>query len=117
MVPTGPANLIMVIIALFVVAIGIFMSRGIYFATIDELNIPMHLTGAAIGFASVIGFMPEAFVYTLVGNWLDTYPGTQGYHILFIYMLVFAVVGTAAAFILYRRIKKQKTNPAKEISQ
>lgn len=116
-VPTGPANLIMVIIALFVVAIGIFMSRGIYFATIDELNIPMHLTGAAIGFASVIGFMPEAFVYTLVGNWLDTYPGTQGYHILFIYMLVFAVVGTAAAFVLYRRIKKQKTNPAKEISQ
>ena len=105
----------MVIIALFVVAIGIFMSRGIYFATIDELNIPMHLTGAAIGFASVIGFMPEAFVYTLVGKWLDTYPGAQGYHILFIYMLVFALIGTTAAFILYKRVKKQKNDQAKEI--
>ncbi|MEG0377171.1 MAG: MFS transporter [Eubacterium sp.] len=107
-IPTGEAYLMLIIAALLVVAIGIFMSRGIYFATIDELNIPMHLTGAAIGFASVIGFMPEAFVYTLVGYWLDTYPGVQGYKIVFSYMLVFSIIGAIAAFALYLRVKKQK---------
>lgn len=115
-IPTGEANMIMIIIAMLVVAVGIFMSRGIYFATIDELNIPMHLTGAAIGFASVIGFMPEVFVYTLIGNWLDTYPGIKGYHFLFTYMLIFSIIGALAAFTLYLRVKKtKKINLAKDI--
>ncbi len=41
--------------------------RTAYFVTLDEISIPPHLTGSAAGILSVIGYSPDAFLYTIWG--------------------------------------------------
>ena len=33
------------------------------------------------------GYLPEVLSYTIAGKLLDTYPGYQGYHLNFLYMI------------------------------
>ena len=82
--------------------------RGIYFATIDEANIPRHVTGTAIGIVSLIGFTPDVFVSPICGKLLDEYDGAAGYRAIFLLMMVFAVIGTIAAIILLKISRKKK---------
>ncbi|EHG2955530.1 MFS transporter [Salmonella enterica subsp. diarizonae serovar 53:r:z35] len=86
----------------------VFMTRGVYFAIVDEIKIPVIYSGAAMGFISLIGFMPEAFIYILFGWFLDTFPGIQGYYYIFSFMAVMAMLGFIVAMLLYRRIKQEK---------
>ena len=104
----SPESMVISMVSMIVLAMGIFMARGIYFALIDEINIPMELTGAAVGLASIIGFIPDAVIYTIIGNWLENYPGIGGYRRLFIMMFVCGIVCIAASVVLYRRVKAQK---------
>lgn len=62
----------------------IFAARGIYFSPMSEVGIPLALTGAASGLISVLGYLPDMFIFNIMGKWLDTYPGAQGYHYIFI---------------------------------
>lgn len=107
-IPAQASMLWLATVAMVVLAFSIFLTRGVYFAVVDELLIPIQYTGAAVGLASFIGFIPEAFVYTLVGHWLDTYPGVTGYKIMFGYMLAIGILGFIATIILVMRIKKRK---------
>ncbi len=106
--PAQPGTIVAFLAITVVLGLSIFMVRGVYFAVIDEMQIPMQSCGAAIGFASFIGFMPESFVYTLYGSWLDAHPGITGYQYIFGYMLAISAIGFIIAIILYRRIKKAK---------
>lgn len=107
-IPARESFLWLATIAMVVLAFSVFLTRGVYFAAIDELAIPLKYTGAAIGLASFVGFIPEAFVYTLVGHWLDSYPGITGYKIMFTYMLIVGLIGFVFSFILIARIKKKQ---------
>lgn len=108
-IPGDPKFIWLVIAAMVVLGTGVFITRGIYFAAIDEINVPIKYAGAAIGFASFIGFLPEAFVYTLVGNWLDKNPGISGYKIMFTFMIIVSVIGFVACGLLLKNIKKNKS--------
>ena len=107
-IPARESFLWLATIAMVVLAFSVFLTRGVYFAAIDELAIPLKYTGAAIGLASFIGFIPEAFVYTFVGHWLGSYPGITGYKIMFTYMLIVGLIGFVFSFILIARIKKKQ---------
>lgn len=107
-IPAETSFLWLATIAMVVLAFSVFLTRGVYFAAIDELSIPLKYTGAAIGLASFIGFIPEAFVYTLVGSWLDNNPGVTGYKIMFSYMMVIGIIGFIFSIILIMQIKKRK---------
>lgn len=107
MIAPSESTFAVFIFVMILLGIGVYMVRGIYFALIDEIQIPIEITGAAMGFVSFIGFMPEAFLYTVFGYFLDTYPGVQGYKYIFIWMLVLSLIGLAAVLILYfKYIKK-----------
>ncbi len=93
-------------IAMIVLCVAIFAMRGIYFATVDEVNIPMDVMGMAVGLISVIGFLPDVFMSTLCGSLLDAHPGAAGYTAIFYVMLVFGVVGLIMAVLLLRQTKK-----------
>lgn len=108
LVPPSPELLIVVTVAMVIMGFFVFATRGIYFATIDEACIPIELTGSAVGFASFIGFIPDAFIYTLFGTWMDQHPGIEGYRMIFGFMLLFAVLGFIASILLIRFVKKQK---------
>lgn len=106
-IPASPRFLSLVIVAMILLAASVFVTRGIYFAALDEVKIPLHLSGTAIGFASLIGFMPEAFVYRVIGKWLDRNPGESGYKIMFGFMFLVGVAGFLACLLLLWKIKRK----------
>lgn len=83
--------------------------RGVYYATQDEAGIPVGFAGAAAGIISTLGFLPDAFVYTQVGAWLDKYPAGKAYRMIWFYMLAAAFVAVLAAlWILFLSGKKKR---------
>jgi len=84
----------------------IFALRGIYFSTIKEGKTPATLIGAISGFISFMGYMPDAFLYSLIGHWLDKYPGGTGYQYMFIYMILFSIIGVIISTLLIRYLKR-----------
>lgn len=95
------------IIEMIVLCVAIFACRGIYFATVDEANIPMNIMGTAVGLISVIGFLPDVFISTICGNFLDKYGDIDGYHAIFVMMLGFVVIGMIVSLILMFNNKRK----------
>ena len=83
-----------VIIAnMFASLFGVFALRGIYFALLEETRTPRHMTGAAVGMVSVIGFTPEIFFSPIAGRILDATPGVGGHLNLFKLLAAIALTG------------------------
>lgn len=114
LVPASPSMATVAIILILLFCAGIFAMRGIYFAPVDECRVPRSLVGTAVGVISVIGFFPDVYMNAIVGSLMENYPGVQGYKYVFIIMLVFAVIGMVASFILHRVVKKSKALTAAE---
>ncbi|MCG8686877.1 MAG: MFS transporter [Desulfobacterales bacterium] len=97
---------------------AMYAIRGVYFTLIEDLKIPAAISGAAIGFASVIGFAPDAFMYTWAGNILDTHKGIEGYKILFgasagLSALGVVVSGIVAFYVMKKNKAVVKNEPSK----
>ncbi len=60
----------------------------------------MHITGAAVGLVSVIGFTPDIFFRPIAGRILDATPGAAGHLNLFLLLAAIAVTGAIAAICL-----------------
>jgi hypothetical protein len=75
---------------------------GIMFSIASETRIPALVMGTAVGIASVIGYSPDFFMWTLFGSWLDNHGGA-GYTYVFIYLGVVSVIGIIASFYIRRR--------------
>lgn len=72
---------------------AVFALRGIYFALLQETRTPRHVTGAAVGLISVVGYTPEIFFAPIAGRILDADPGAGGFHDLFALLAAIMVVG------------------------
>ena len=81
--------------------------RGLYFATLSEMRIPVHLTGIAAGIVSFLGYTPDVFFSKLAGIWLDT-AGTAGFTYIWIYAIACCVIGVIACLFAYRYAKKKQ---------
>lgn len=86
----------------------IYIIRSLYFAIIDDANIDVNMTGRVSGFVSCLGYTPDIFMYTMVGGWIDTYAGKQGYNMMFLYGIAMAVLCLILGIVLSRIIKKDK---------
>ncbi|MBQ4044877.1 MAG: hypothetical protein II627_00400, partial [Lachnospiraceae bacterium] len=75
--------------------------RGIYFATLNEVAIPLEMTGVATGIISVLCYLPDVYFAKLAGTWLDKY-GVQGYDYIWIYTIVCGIAGIVVGLITYR---------------
>lgn len=101
------AGLINIVIINFVFGLLlIYIVRSVYFAVIDDANIPVEKTGRVSGFVSCLGYTPDIFMYTMVGGWLDSYTGKTGYNMMFVYAIGMAVLCIVFACILTKIIKK-----------
>ncbi|MFD3156809.1 nitrate/nitrite transporter [Haloimpatiens sp. FM7330] len=106
-----PANssLLFVVIGLWAIAqYANFSIRGVYFSSLDEINISPEKTGIFIGFASFIGFIPDTFLHIVNGKILDKFPGAMGFKINFAYMLVMVVICLLVVSVLYKKAKSIK---------
>ncbi len=81
--------------------------RGIYFATLSEVGIPLSLTGVATGVISLICYLPDVYFAKLAGIWLDKY-GNFGYDLIWYWVIGCGVLGIAVAVITVRYSQKLK---------
>ncbi len=81
---------------------GVYALRGVYFALVRESQVPIAVTGTAVGLISVVGFTPDVFFASLSGRLLDHSPGVVGHQHAFFLLMAICVVGAAAAALLAR---------------
>lgn len=92
------------------VSFGVFALRGVYFALLEEAEIPSAMTGTAVGVVSFLGFSPEIFM-PLLGGWLidpSVASGPlgsieMGYRVLFGFLFGVSCLGIAATWALSRQ--------------
>ncbi len=99
-----PGMLTIVLLTIATTSVGIYGLRGLYYALFQESKIPMTITGSAIGFIAVIGYMPDIFMGPLMGYILDNNPGELGHQILFGVLIIFGLIGLSAS-ILFKNMK------------
>jgi MFS family permease len=93
---------------LAVAAIAIFALRGIYFALLEEGNVPLAVTGTAGGIISAVAFTPDVFMPLLSGALRDAYPGAEGYRYLFLITAGICAAGLIASLTIYFKYVKSK---------
>jgi nitrate/nitrite transporter NarK len=91
-----------IIINVVVTLCAVFALRGIYFALLEETRTSRHITGAAVGLVSVVGFTPDIFFAPIAGRILDASPGIEGHMDLFMLLAAIAVVGIGVVLWLMR---------------
>lgn len=95
-------------LSIIITAVGVYAARVLYFAVMEEGNIPLALTGTAVGIISFIGYTPEVFAGPAIGYFLDTSPGKEGHQAVFWMLSIFSVIGFLASFVFYRiSLKRQ----------
>ncbi|CAI1623380.1 MFS transporter [Serratia proteamaculans] len=98
---------------ILLLAFACYASRGLYFACIGEARTPKFIMGTTVGICSVIGFLPDVFVYPLVGHWQDTLPAAEAYRNM--WLMGLAATGLVVVFT-YLLFNKIKTADAKTIT-
>ena len=79
--------------------------RGIYFATLNEVGIPLSMTGIATGIISMLCYLPDVYFAKLAGSWLDAY-GNRGYDFIWYCAIGCGILGIIVAVLTYRYSKK-----------
>jgi len=93
-------------ISIFIVAAGVYAARSLYFAVMQRGQIPLVLTGTAVGLISLIGYTPDIFASPAMGYLLDNSPGKAGHQHVFWMLALFSFIGGIAAWYYYRFYKK-----------
>lgn len=88
--------------------IGVYGIRGIYFAVMQRVNVPLEATGTAVGIISFVGFTPDIFMSPMMGYFLDKDPGATGHENVFLILAVFSILGLLTTFGLHNKIKGQR---------
>jgi len=108
--PGDSAYVVFLGITTTAVFMAIFAIRGLYFAVIDDMHIPPHIIGSAIGFISFIGFCPDIFIYPLAGRILDSYPGIDGYRMLFWIAIGCGLCGSIIAGLVTLKVNQYRAS-------
>ncbi len=109
-IPGLPKLLPLMLISVALISLATFAIRGIYFALLEEGNIPMAVTGTAAGIVSVVGFTPDIFMPLLGGMLIDQFPGPQGYRYFFLATGVICAMGLAASLLILKYYVKPKNH-------
>jgi nitrate/nitrite transporter NarK len=95
-------------ISILVVATGVYAARSLYFAVMEKGNIPLVLTGTAVGLISLIGYTPDIFAGPVIGYLLESSPGAKGHQHVFWMLAVFSFIGGIAALYYYKLYRRKK---------
>lgn len=95
-------------ISILIVATGVYAARSLYFAVMERGQIPLVLTGTAVGLISLIGYTPDIFAGPAMGYLLDNSPGAKGHQHVFWMLALFSFIGGIAAWYYFRLYRKKK---------
>ncbi len=101
---SNPQSVVVGIGLILLLAFTCYASRGLYFACPGEARTPSFIMGTTVGICSVIGFLPDVFVYPIIGHWQDTLPPAEAYRNM--WMMGMGAMGMVVIFtiLLYRNI-------------
>lgn len=99
-IPSGIGGGILMIL-LLLTGVCMFICKGTYFSVQPELGISARVSATAVAIATAVGYLPDMFVHTMFGNWIDTY-GDAGYDRILFYGIGTAVLGAAVAVAAIR---------------
>jgi nitrate/nitrite transporter NarK len=97
------------LISILIVAAGVYAARSLYFAVMESGQIPLALTGTAVGIVSLIGYTPDIFAGPAMGYLLDNSPGEEGHQHVFWMLAVFSFIGAVASWYYFHLYRKKKT--------
>jgi len=86
------------ITTLIITAIGTYALRAVYYAVMEEGEIPFFITGTAVGLISLVGYTPDIFVGPVMGYFLDSSEGIWGHQQLFLFLASFCLLGLWATY-------------------
>lgn len=95
-------------ISILVVATGVYAARSLYFAVMERGQIPLVLTGTAVGLISLIGYTPDIFAGPAMGFLLENSPGAGGHQHVFWMLAIFSFIGGVAAWYYFQLYGKKK---------
>lgn len=95
-----------VVVTIVSTALAVYGLRGLYFAVMGEMQIPLVVTGTAVGVASLIGYLPDIYMAPLMGVLLDASPGVKGHQHVFLLLSGFAGCGLVANLVMTRLIRR-----------
>ena len=110
--PGGTSGGLLVVL-LLLVGIAMFLCKGTYFSIQPEMGIPTTVSATAVAIATFVGYIPDMFVHTMFGNWIDAY-GDAGYTRILIYGVGTAALGAIAALCAISQSKKVAKRKAAE---
>lgn len=87
----------------FVTIISVYALRGIYFALLEETEVPHAHTGTAVGIISVVGYTPDIFFAPIAGRLIDAAP-VGAYTSIFALSAAIFVIGAISAYWLRRMV-------------
>tara|TARA_R110002096_G_scaffold142058_1_gene297092 strand:+ start:2565 stop:3878 length:1314 start_codon:yes stop_codon:yes gene_type:complete len=96
------------VINILIMAIGVYSARVLYFATLEEAEIPIALTGTAVGLVSIVGYTPDIFSGPMFGILVDNPDKILGLQNAFIVLTVFSAVGLIASILFFKLSKEKK---------
>ena len=99
---------ILFFLSILVVATGVYAARSIYFAVMERGQIPLVLTGTAVGLISLVGYTPDIFAGPAMGFLLDNSPGEKGHQHVFWMLTLFALIGSIASGYYIKLYGKKK---------
>ena len=85
---------------LLVTFFAAYAMRGIYYALLEEVRTPAHLTGTTVGLIAVLGYTPDVFFYPIAGRILDSAPGIAGHQLYFGFLASIMAVGLLITLVL-----------------
>lgn len=107
-IPGTPSMLPPVIANFFIGVILVYAIRSQYFADIDDAGLDVRITGRVSGILSTFGYLPDVFMFTLVGSWLDGAAGKAGYNNVFLCAAIMGVLCMIISAVLFKTVKKAK---------
>lgn len=94
--------------SILVVATGVYAARALYFAVMESGQIPLVLTGTAVGLISLVGYTPDIFAGPAMGYLLENSPGAEGHQHVFWMLALFSFIGGIAAWYYFQLYRKKK---------
>lgn len=91
----GSPHLLLGIMSFGILSITVYGGKALYYTTLSENFIDEACIGGTIGLIAAIGYLPDTFMYSMVGNWIDF--GGQGYYKMFIYAIILTLIGIAVS--------------------
>ena len=81
----------MVILVLFLACMN-YIAKGMNWGVAGETGIDPQIYGTTVGVCSVLGYLPDAFIYIVIGNWQDTLPAAEAYRNMWVTGLIGTVI-------------------------